>query len=89
MGRPRAKFKAPEGEHAAGWWMGRVVEARARMEGELQAHIGKAKAGLISWPQVVRLLRLAYWRINRDLYDYDESDLQQLERRTKGARECA
>jgi hypothetical protein len=65
-------YSAPRGSSMTTWWSERCADAGLARETAYTDICGRLNRGEISLWQAVARLRLAYWRIQRDLYDYDE-----------------
>ena len=72
MGMSASPWSGPPGRGMTKWWAGRCADADLAREIAFTDAWGQLVRGEIALWQAVARLRLAYWRIQRDLYDYDQ-----------------
>jgi hypothetical protein len=72
MGMKKMPWKNPIGGSYGSMWVQRCADAELARDLAFTDVWGQLVRGEIALWQAVARLRLAYWRIQRDLYDYDE-----------------
>lgn len=72
MGMKALPWRGPLGGSDAPWWTLRCADADLVRELAFTEVWGQLNRGEIAYWQAVARLRQAYWRAQRDLYDFDE-----------------
>jgi hypothetical protein len=98
MGQHPMEFREPRGRASSAWWLDRCAEAQQKRAEVFTEVENMLKRGEIKMWQAYRKLQFAYWKIQRNLYDYeddmkeafseDHAEQSALEARVKAAREC-